>query len=198
MKLEQHELSAAFPAMSDYEWLGTRESGGRMMIARLFPSKRHPGYIHYDVTDLVDLWESINPVIPSMALIGLDSLLECLNLRVGDFERSQMECAPHDRSDPFVEGEGAVEPDDAPNEVVYFLRAGPFVKIGRTISLDERLKALQTGCPFPIHVHATVPGGSKLERILHIRFARLRRYGEWFSFTEEIEAHVAELKASAA
>src|SRR5690606_18191870 len=66
-------------------------------------------------------------------------------------------------------------------EIVYFLRAGDFVKIGKaTGSAKSRVNQLKTGCPFPIEVMTTVPGGLDKERSLHEQFSHLRSHGEWF------------------
>lgn len=69
----------------------------------------------------------------------------------------------------------------AHNTIVYFLGAGPFVKIGKaTGDPSQRIDQLKTGCPFPIQVLGFVPGGRIEESLLHSRFAKYRAHGEWF------------------
>lgn len=67
--------------------------------------------------------------------------------------------------------------------VVYAIAAEHMVKIGFTTNLDKRMRAIQTGCPFPIVCLGTAPGGQLLERALHRQFCRSRRHGEWFELT---------------
>jgi Meiotically up-regulated gene 113 len=65
---------------------------------------------------------------------------------------------------------------------LYFIRSGHDgpVKIGRAARPAGRLRELQTGSPFPLHLLGTIPGGGHLERDLHARFNWLRIRGEWF------------------
>lgn len=53
-------------------------------------------------------------------------------------------------------------------------------KLGVTTNLRERLRAVQTGCPYRVVVVGTCPGERSLEAALHSRFAAHRRQGEWF------------------
>lgn len=77
----------------------------------------------------------------------------------------------------------------SPEGTIYFVQAecgGP-VKIGFTVDVDERVKALQCGSPFPLRVVATRPGTLGTEAELHRRFARHRLHGEWFEASDDIE-----------
>jgi hypothetical protein len=65
--------------------------------------------------------------------------------------------------------------------LVYVIGAasgGP-VKIGHSRSPEDRLRTIQTGCPWPVSILASAPGGAAAERRLHDRFANYR-IGEWF------------------
>jgi hypothetical protein len=87
--------------------------------------------------------------------------------------------------------------DAKPREsVVYFVEALELdrVKIGWTTNLEERLHDLQTGCPAPVELCFTLPGGRPEEASLHRRFAHARVHGEWFRLSE-IEAAMRELEA---
>lgn len=101
---------------------------------------------------------------------------------LSDEERAQLE-----RKEPFTEHD---------LRLVYFLEAGPFIKIGRAkISPTKRIRQLQTGCPYPIKLLLWLPGGSDLERRCHRRFAHLRAQGEWFHRTPELLAGMREIQA---
>jgi hypothetical protein len=71
-------------------------------------------------------------------------------------------------------------------EVVYFIRAGDAVKIGRTTNLPGRLKALATASAVPLELLAAVPGGRELETQLHKRWRHLHLRGEWFRADEAL------------
>ena len=56
-------------------------------------------------------------------------------------------------------------------------------KIGSTKnSIHDRIKSLQTGCPYEIHVVESYSSeyGQVVERTLHNRYNSLKTYGEWF------------------
>ena len=68
-----------------------------------------------------------------------------------------------------------------------------FIKIGRTVDVDSRIKSLQTGAGAALTLIAVLNGDYELE--LHRRFSCHRKYGEWFddsdgtivAFVEELE-----------
>lgn len=56
-----------------------------------------------------------------------------------------------------------------------------FVKVGSCTDLKDRLRQVQTGCPYDLEVLvALYSEGRKLEKDLHVQFATLRVRGEWF------------------
>lgn len=69
---------------------------------------------------------------------------------------------------------------------IYAIRLSgtPFVKIGMTTtSVEERMKALQTGQPFPLEIIEAVPVDGNviaIERGVHLRMHKQRWNGEWF------------------
>lgn len=73
---------------------------------------------------------------------------------------------------------------------VYFAESAGRVKIGWSKKVATRIAQLQTGCPEPIRLLATTPGGLGLERRLHQQFAAARVNGEWFELTPELRAHI--------
>lgn len=79
------------------------------------------------------------------------------------------------------------------SRVVYFLAAGPFVKIGFTgRSVQSRIDQMKTGCPYEIHLLATIPGDYKKERELHQKFDQHRAHLEWFFAADEIINYIKE------
>jgi hypothetical protein len=74
---------------------------------------------------------------------------------------------------------------------VYFLAAGEKIKIGISVNIDKRIKALQTGTPDKIEVLFTITGGRRLEKYFHGRFAAEWLGGEWFSYRGAIKAFLS-------
>lgn len=73
---------------------------------------------------------------------------------------------------------------------LYFVRAGNFVKIGRTTSFPQRLVSIQTGCPFKIDEAYHFAGLGRLERYLHRELASEAAHGEWFRWGNRTEARL--------
>lgn len=67
--------------------------------------------------------------------------------------------------------------------LVYFAECmtdgGP-IKIGLASDVGRRLGEVQVGCPYPIELMGTVPGGREGERLFHRLFSAFRIHGEWF------------------
>lgn len=83
-------------------------------------------------------------------------------------------------------------PDDT---FIYFLRAGPFVKIGHSKTWKTRRAQMQVGSPHDIVPILVLIGTSSLERTLHAKFRADHYRGEWFHMSERISAFVRERKA---
>lgn len=56
------------------------------------------------------------------------------------------------------------------------------VKIGTTRDIATRLRNIQNMSPAPLEVLWQTAGGLLMERVLHERFRKYRRHGEWFDF----------------
>lgn len=84
-----------------------------------------------------------------------------------------------------------VEPGPPRNPVVYFVRCGDFIKIGRTDCLPLRLKDMGTVNPYPLTVIHTVPGNRRTEIEFHTTFAAHRHRGEWFRLEGALEEFLA-------
>lgn len=76
---------------------------------------------------------------------------------------------------------------------VYFIEAVglDLIKIGYTADLTERLRKLAPGCPAPLRLLGTVPGGLEIERHYHERLTAHRTRGEWFRKCDALDAIIA-------
>lgn len=78
---------------------------------------------------------------------------------------------------------------------LYMIRGGDGpIKIGISVEPEKRLKALQTGYPYPLQIVCVVEGGgAELETAYHARFAAHRLHGEWFEPHPDILAEIERL-----
>jgi len=84
-----------------------------------------------------------------------------------------------------------VDPDDRRDDVgdVYFIACNnEFVKAGfARFSVDERLKELQTGCPYDLKVIGVLHAArARAERWFHHAMREDRVRGEWFKLTDRV------------
>lgn len=80
-----------------------------------------------------------------------------------------------------------LNPDvDCPDGYVYLLTAGPYTKIGRSESPDNRIETLKIQLPFPVEVAAVFPcsNHAAVEKALHTEFSDYRANGEWFQLPD--------------
>jgi len=69
---------------------------------------------------------------------------------------------------------------------VYVMVAKPYMKIGISNKVKERIKGVQTGCPVKISRVVYFEAGSSAERIeklLHSRYSASNTWGEWFIYS---------------
>tara|TARA_Y100001938_G_C7914686_1_gene341359 strand:- start:92 stop:673 length:582 start_codon:yes stop_codon:yes gene_type:complete len=69
--------------------------------------------------------------------------------------------------------------------MIYLIKAEEtnLYKIGYTEGIVEnRMKALQTGCPYKLKLAKKIKGGIGLEKMLHEKYKLTRKEGEWFEF----------------
>lgn len=52
------------------------------------------------------------------------------------------------------------------------------VKIGKSYDVNARVRALQSGSPVELEIMRVIP--FDCERAMHVKYAHLRRHGEWF------------------
>lgn len=65
---------------------------------------------------------------------------------------------------------------------VYLIQCHNFVKVGYADKVETRLSALQTGCPYELHLLASWPSDSVQsdEARLHALWLKYEVRGEWF------------------
>lgn len=79
--------------------------------------------------------------------------------------------------------------------VVYFIKNGGLIKIGTSVSLEERVRHMALN---KAAILATEPGGRDREQELHRRFARYRDHGEWFRPGRELLAYIGSVRQAGA
>lgn len=84
-------------------------------------------------------------------------------------------------------------PDGVPDRCIYFIQCGDDgpIKIGIAEDVEHRMMALQTGCPYELHLLETYCpyegfDARLFEAQLHALFAQHRIVGEWFRPVDEI------------
>lgn len=178
-------LSLTVDDLSSGPWEGSfMEPGRTVVLANVSESADDHGYFYCRVMGVGGGSETKRPVAACGVGLMLDTMLAAHGVTAGqlNWKRADRSVAPTPTK---------ARPTD---EIVYFLRAGEFIKIGKaTGSPDSRIAQLKTGCPFPIEVVGTMAGGFDEERALHRRFAAIRAHGEWFHATPELIDFIAEV-----
>ena len=77
---------------------------------------------------------------------------------------------------------------------LYFIKAGSYVKIGRSLDPQKRLIGLKTGIPEKPKLILIVPKKGHLERLLHKAFSEERQNGEWFFYSDRIKKFILYVK----
>ena len=80
--------------------------------------------------------------------------------------------------------------------MIYFVKCGEYVKIGRTVDMAHRLSGLQTGNPYELEVLKVIDEGKYTESGLHERFKEYRVRGEWFTLNDEIKAFISSVRGT--
>lgn len=81
---------------------------------------------------------------------------------------------------------------------VYFIEAAELglVKIGYATNVKRRFAVLQTASPVELRLLNAIASDRAGERVIHARFAHLRRRGEWFRSSGELLEFAARPSAS--
>ena len=77
-------------------------------------------------------------------------------------------------------------------ESIYFIgnREYQLVKIGFSTYPEDRMKQLQTGCPFELELFGVIKGSVKEEKTLHRKYSKYRINGEWFKIDGELKDYL--------
>lgn len=95
---------------------------------------------------------------------------------------------------PALENLPPIEPNQC---YLYFIQAGPFVKVGFSRNPMGRMADLQTSHPNDLQLVAAMACGraSITESAVHRRFLHRRARGEWFALDVELAAFIADVRA---
>ena len=77
--------------------------------------------------------------------------------------------------------------------MVYFVKAGDYIKIGYSKNekaFKTRLSSYKTSCPFEVEVLGTLDGGVEEERNIMNYFIKFHTRGEWFNYDESILEYI--------
>lgn len=76
---------------------------------------------------------------------------------------------------------------------IYFIRCRDMVKIGFSVNTTNRLNRIQSFCPYPLTLIASIRGTMADEAALHDRFSSYREHSEWFRCEGDLAEYVATL-----
>lgn len=68
----------------------------------------------------------------------------------------------------------------------YALAGGGFIKVGRSVLLPQRVRALRNGVPFKLDLIGHVAEDIERETLLELRRAGAHKRGEWFEDTPAV------------
>ena len=81
---------------------------------------------------------------------------------------------------------------------IYFILAKDTVKIGVATDMEERIKDMQTGNPYPLKILYSLPATTKmayrLESQLHLIFENIQLHGEWFAATPALLGFIENIR----
>lgn len=78
---------------------------------------------------------------------------------------------------------------------VYFIinDKNKLCKIGFSMNPIDRLKSVQTGCPYPLRLYRQIEGTYSLEKELQRKFQQYKSNGEWFFIKDRLFDYLKEL-----
>ena len=190
MNFTQHPLSAA--NVINRTWHGElpkeKQNIETYTWAETHPSAIHKGFTHYQIVNLREKVHitSRKPIAADYVHSFVKSELKEFGIQIDDLVWTEKDSHAHDFE--YLDGKRI-----SCSSFVYFLRAGEFIKIGRTTDWPhKRISELQTGCPYPITLAGFLDGDAKEESRLHKKFSALRARdgGEWFHAKRELLAYI--------
>jgi hypothetical protein len=194
--MELHPLCTLFPRLTGAEFEALRAFTGvcknRPALASFHASDEAPGYWGFSISDGYsrDQISSLKPISSEGIALLLNEFGGACNWVLTPYSND----VKHKQT-PVTE---RITKIPLGMDIVYFLRAGDFIKIGKaTGNPMSRIATLKTGCPFKIDVMAYMPGGIAEERELHKKFSNLKSHGEWFHADPALIEHIESIGASA-
>ena len=73
---------------------------------------------------------------------------------------------------------------------VYIANCGPYYKIGYSENPVERMKAFQTGNPYPLNLVGCIAGEPEDEKHFHHLYSEKKVQSEWFDLDAQDIAHI--------
>jgi hypothetical protein len=89
-----------------------------------------------------------------------------------------------------VAGSRPAPPTKRDPSIVYFIKCGPYLKVGATCDVAARLIDMKVGCPFDFELIGTIVGGIPREREIHRALDQWRHRGEWFHHNDSVNAFI--------
>ena len=184
---EQSEAPASEDLL-DVGWRGIAGYEGDFITVSISPSAAHEGFCDYRIVDSRD-WIEACSRRPVRADVAIGFALH--GLRYGPERFVWAPFAP-DALVPAQETKPTPKRERAPS--VYFIEAGPFVKIGFSMDAENRMAQLQCGSPYALKIVARMSGTFEDEQTLHRRFAEYRANGEWFRNEGALAEYIGSLR----
>jgi hypothetical protein len=124
---------------------------------------------------------------------GATMAIETAGQYVRRMEPDSLDIAPTGTNEEILASRAAVfaARTSKGSPLVYFIRLGPYVKIGTSVDVLSRIGTLSLAAG---NLLVVLPGGYDVEHQTHVRFARLRAFREWFYLQDELLSYVGELQ----
>lgn len=74
--------------------------------------------------------------------------------------------------------------------MIYFVKAGQFLKIGISENPEKRVRELQIGNPHKLELLGTIPGDEQDETEIHNAFSDHHSHGEWYFYSKPVRTFV--------
>jgi len=68
---------------------------------------------------------------------------------------------------------------------LYYIRSGPYIKIGRTDNPELRLRQIKASNPFGASLIKVIKDAGELEHSLHQKYKNKHHTGEWFLLSDD-------------
>lgn len=162
----------------------------------------------YRINGCVDIWYNGKVVYdkPNNEYYRLNGLQECLKkgLKLADHIKKQepfkktskgnmsYQEFKHKSQKSVAEYYHWKNDKGSSEDYLYFIKSGIYVKIGRSINPEKRLKELATGTPETPKLILVVPNKGHMEKSLHRCFKewKTRERGEWFFLNDNIQEFI--------